>query len=423
MDKILDIKARQVLDSRGNPTVEVDVYTENAVGSAIVPSGASTGIHEALELRDNGASYDGKSVEKAVRNINTKIRKSLLGQNVLDQAAIDGELIELDGTDNKSKLGANAILGVSLAVARAAAAVREEPLYVYISRLFGAKPILPVPFANVINGGKHAAGKLEFQEFMIAPVGAKTFSQATRMVVETYHLLGKIIKEKYGPSAVHLGDEGGYAPPIDSVEEALDLLVETIKKAGYSGKIKLAMDPAASEFFYPHHKLYLKKGLTAEELIDYYIELTKKYPLVSLEDPFDQDDVLAFHEITKRTKRKSSFQIVGDDLLVTNPRRIQGAVEDKWCNALLLKVNQIGTLTESLRAARIAMRAGWHVMVSHRSGETEDPFISDLAVGIGCGQIKLGAPARGERTAKYNQLLRIEEFLDKKAKYSVFHRR
>ncbi len=420
MDKILDIKARQVLDSRGNPTLEVDVITEHSLGSAMVPSGASTGKREALELRDGSNHYLGKSVLKAVRNVNTKIKKALVGFNVLDQAGVDGLLIDLDGTNNKSKLGANAILGVSLAVSRAAAAYYDEPLFSYISRITGRKPLLPIPFANVINGGKHADGNLEFQEFMIVPIGAKSFSEAVMMVSETYHILKGIIKDKYGSSAVHLGDEGGFAPPIDSVEEALDLLVEAVNKAGYKGRIKFALDAAASEFYYPHHKLYLKKGFSPEELLDYYLFLIKKYPIVSLEDPFDQDDFLSFHEITKRTKRKKHFQIVGDDLLVSNPKIVMRAVEDHWCNSLLLKVNQIGTLTEALRSANIAFSAGWSVMVSHRSGETEDPFIADLAVGLGTGMIKLGAPARGERTAKYNQLLRIEEVLGRKARYASF---
>lgn len=421
MEKILDIKARQVLDSRGNPTIEVDVYTENAVGTAMVPSGASTGIYEALELRDKGTAYGGKAVTKAVKNVNTKIRTLLIGKDVLDQAHIDGELIHLDGTPNKSKLGANAMLGVSMAVARAAAASKEIPLFEYIAKLSGNTPVLPIPFANLINGGKHAAGKLEPQEFMIAPTGAKTFAEAMQIVAETYHALASILKAKYGGVATHLGDEGGFAPPIDTCEEALDLLVLAIKKAGHTGKVKVAMDPAASEFYDVHTNTYLRAGYSPEQLKDYYLGLIKKYPLISIEDGFEQDDVEAWTALTKETSKKKAFQIVGDDLTVSNPQRIQKAIDGKWCDSLLLKVNQIGTLTEAMRAAKLARQAGWSVMVSHRSGETEDPFIADLAVGLGCGQIKLGAPARGERTAKYNQLLRIEEYLGSKKKYATFN--
>lgn len=419
MEKIIDIKARQVLDSRGNPTIEVDIFTDNAIGSAMVPSGASTGIYEAHELRDKEKAYHGKSVMKAVKNVNTPIRKKLIGQDVLSQEAIDKLLISLDGTANKEKLGANAILGVSLAVARAAAAAKELPLYAYLGELTGRKPILPIPFSNVINGGQHAEGGLEFQEFMIVPIGAKTFAEATQMVAETYHTLKDLLKKKYGPQTTRLGDEGGFAPSLKNAEEALDLLVEAIKIAGYTGKVKIAMDTAASEFYHTNGT-YLKDNKTAEKLCDYYLALIKKYPIISLEDPYDQDDKEAWKNITKKTNKMTSFQIVGDDLLVTNPARIQQALQEKWCNALLLKVNQIGTLTEALKAAQMAMDAGWHVMVSHRSGETEDPFIADLAVALGCGQIKLGAPARSDRTAKYNQLIRIEEYLEKDARYARY---
>ena len=415
--KILDIKARQLLDSRGNPTIEVDVYTDKTVGTAIDPSGASTGKHEAVELRDGGKAYLGKAVTKAIKNVNTKIRKALIGKNVMDQAHVDGLLIDLDGTTNKSNLGANAILGVSLATARAAAALNCLTLFEYLGTLLPQnKPSLPIPFANVINGGKHADGDLEYQEFMIAPIGAKSFSQATQMVSETYHILQQLFKEKYGAAATHLGDEGGFAPPIKTPEEALDFLVKAIKKAGYQNKIKIAMDAAASEFYDEKTHTYLVDNLTAQDLARKYLNLAKKYPLISLEDPYEQEDYLAFMALTK----KAHFQIVGDDLTVTNPKLIKQAIDEKWCNALLLKLNQIGTLTEALRAARMASAAGWNIMVSHRSGETEDTFIADLTVALGCGQIKLGAPARGERTAKYNQLLRIEEYLGKKAKYARF---
>ncbi|MFP4524081.1 MAG: phosphopyruvate hydratase [Candidatus Woesearchaeota archaeon] len=417
MEKILDIDARQVLDSRGNPTLEVDVYTDNAVGSAMVPSGASTGIHEAHELRDGGKDWHGKGVTQAIKHVNNTIRKKLTGQDAEDQTHIDGELNALDGTPNKEKLGANAILGVSLAVARAAAAAQKKPFHEYVAKLAGTKPRLPVPYANVINGGSHAEGGLELQEFMIVPTGAKSFAQASQMVSETYHHLKKLLKKKYGAASTHLGDEGGFAPPMKDSKEALELLKQAIKEAGYATKMKLAIDAAASEFYDHDTKTYLKDAYSPQQLEHYYDNLIKKYPITSLEDPYDQDDIQAWQSLTKRTRRRKNFQVVGDDLTVSNPERIKTAIDEKWCDALLLKVNQIGTLTEALRAARMAQKAGWNVMVSHRSGETEDPLIADLATGLGCGQIKLGAPARGERTAKYNQLIRIEEYLGRKARY------
>jgi enolase len=420
MEKIIDIKARQVLDSRGNPTIEVDVFTENAVGSAMVPSGASTGIYEALELRDGGKDYNGKAVTKAVTHVNTAIKKALLGKDAFDQRAIDKTLLALDGTPDKVNLGANALLGVSMATARAAASAKEEPLFVYLSSLHGTTPVLPLPFANVINGGKHAAGKLEFQEFMIVPTGAKSFAEATQMVAETYHALAKILKERYGSGATHLGDEGGFAPPLDTPEQALDLLVAAIKAAGYTGRMKLALDPASSEFYDAKSQTYLRQKLKPRQLKTLYKRLMTKYPIISIEDGFEQDDVKAWQAFTKETRAKKAFQVVGDDLTVSNPSRIKRAIEGKWCDALLLKVNQIGTLTEAIDAALLARSAGWNIMVSHRSGETEDPFIADLATALGCGQIKLGAPARGERTAKYNQLIRIEEYLGKKATYAKY---
>lgn len=405
---ILDVRGRQVLDSRGNPTVEVDIITKDHVGSAIVPSGASTGKYEACELRDNKKAYHGKSVLKAVKYINTVIKKELLGKDVLRQSVIDGLLLALDGTKNKAKLGANALLGVSLACCRAAALAKHVPLYEYIAHITDNSPLLPLPFANVINGGKHAESGLPFQEIMIVPTGAKSFSQAAMMVSEVYHTLKAIIKKTYGAQYTLLGDEGGFAPPLEDVEVALDLLLHAIKKCGYTGKIKIAMDPAASEFY--HKNTYLDEEYSWEDLEGFYLDLMHKYPIISIEDPFDQEDYTAFASLTKQSK----VQIVGDDLTVTNPDRILRAAQEGWCNALLLKINQIGTLTEAFRAARIAKQHGWHVMVSHRSGETEDPFIADLAVGLGCGQIKLGACARGERTAKYNQLLRIEDMLGNK---------
>ena len=405
MYEIQEIKARQVLDSRGNPTIEVDVYTKNGIGSAIVPSGASTGKYEVWELRDNKKEYNGLSVNKAIKNVEL-IEKKLKGVDVTQQAFIDGLMIDLDGTANKKKLGANTILGVSLAVSRAAAVNRMVHLYEYIQLLCNnSQLIMPVPFANVINGGKHADNELSFQEFMIAPVGAKNFQEATRMTAEAYHSLKKEIHNKYGKNSTNIGDEGGFAPPVKSSEEALQLLVTAIKKAGYDGKIKIAVDAAATSFYENNNYRVDGKNLTANELKEFYKSLIKKYPIMSIEDPFHQDDFKTFAELLEETK----IQIVADDLTVTNPERIKRAVEEKSANCLLLKVNQIGTLTEALQAGIIAYDAGWNIMVSHRSGESEDPYIADLAVGMGSGMIKLGAPARADRTAKYNQLLRIEE--------------
>lgn len=419
--KIKEIKARQILDSRGNPTIEVELKTKTAISSALVPSGASTGVHEALELRDKKKEYDGKGVKKAIANVKN-ISKKLKGFDVSKQRKLDEAMIKLDGTSNKRKLGANAILGVSMAATRAGATMHHIPLYHYLGALYSNKKfILPVPFANVINGGVHAGNSLMFQEFMIVPVKAKSFSEATRMVVETYHALKHVIEEAYGKEATGVGDEGGFAPPITSPEEALEMLGVAVEQAGYKGKIKFAMDPAASEFYDKKSDTYeVEKGrhLTREEMIGYYEALVMRFPIISIEDPFAEDDYEGFKELTKLIGKK--IQIVGDDLLVTNPKRIARAISEKWCNALLLKTNQIGTITESMEAAHMAQSNGWNVMVSHRSGETEDPYIADLSVGIASGQIKLGAPCRGERTAKYNQLLRIEEELGKLAKYVGF---
>ncbi len=403
--EIKKVFAREVLDSRGNPTVEAVVTTKTAVGTAIVPSGASTGTHEALELRDKGKRYGGKGVKKAVANVNDRIAKKLKGMNVKDQRGLDSRMITLDGSPNKRNLGANAMLAVSMAAARASALETGIPLYERIAKLVGTKKAtLPVPFANVINGGKHAGGKLAMQEFMIAPVNARSFSDATQSVAETYHTLKAILKKKYGTSAVNVGDEGGFAPPIDTAEEALSMLQKAIKEAGYEKKMRIAMDPAASEF-YKNNLYRLNRLLSGEELTKYYLKLIKRFPIISIEDAFDQDDFDSFASLSAATP----IQVVGDDLLVTNTSRIRMAIDKKLCRALLLKVNQIGTVTEALDAARLAMSHKWKVMVSHRSGETEDTFIADLAVGLGCGQIKLGAPARSERVAKYNRLLRIEE--------------
>lgn len=407
MPSITKIKAREILDSRGNPTVEVDVHAGRIFQTAAVPSGASTGKHEAVELRDGGKRFNGKGVKKAIRNIEKKIAPLLKGKDVSIQRAIDELMIEKDHTDNKSRLGANAILGISLACARTAAINNNQYLFEYLNQLLlkDVNPRLPRPFFNVINGGKHAGNKLAIQEFMIAP-RAGSFKEALRMGSEVYHQLKKILEKKYGKNAVNVGDEGGFAPPIKRAEDALNLIQEAIRKAGYSKKIDLAMDCAASEF-YQKGIYYLHKKFTKEKLIDYYLQLIKKYKIISIEDPFEEDDFASFALL----REQSGIQVVGDDLTVTNLERIEEAVRDKSCNCLLLKVNQIGSLTEALEAVRLAYQHRWKVMVSHRSGETTDHFIADLAVGIGCGMIKSGAPCRGERTSKYNRLLRIEEIL------------
>ncbi len=409
MSQIKSIKAREILDSRGNPTIEVDLSTEKTCQSASVPSGASKGIHEALELRDGTKRYLGKGVQKAVRNVEQKIAPLLKGMDCRQQKKIDELMIKKDGTEHKSKLGANAIMAVSLAAAKTAAAENKQFLFEYFheSARMKKNKIMPKPFFNVINGGKHAGNKLAFQEFMIVP-RARSFAEALRMGSEVYHVLKEVIEKKYGKEATNIGDEGGFAPPLKKPEEALNLLQEAIHKAGYKGKIDIAIDCAASEFY--NKGVYnLSWGMSNKKLLAYYLQLIKKYPIISLEDPFEQEDFASFAELRKQSK----IQIVGDDLTVTNTERIEAAIKEKSCNCLLLKVNQIGTLTEALDAVRLAYNNGWKVMVSHRSGETEDTFIADLAVGIGCGMIKAGAPCRGERVAKYNRLLRIEELLRK----------
>ncbi|KAJ3029433.1 UNVERIFIED_CONTAM: phosphopyruvate hydratase [Siphonaria sp. JEL0065] len=428
MSTISKIFARQIFDSRGNPTIEVDVTTANGLFRAAVPSGASTGIHEALELRDGDKTkWLGKGVLKAVHNVNAIIAPALIAANidVTNQVEVDEFLIKLDGTKNKESLGANALLGVSLAVARAGASAAGVPLYAHLAQLAGfagKKFILPVPAFNVINGGSHAGNKLAMQEFMILPTGADSFSEALRMGSEVYHALKSVIKKKYGQDATNVGDEGGFAPNIQDNREGLELLVQAIAQAGYTGKIEIGMDVAASEFYvngkydldFKNANSDVSKHITGEELGALYQSFIKDYPIVSIEDPFDQDDWESYHKLTSAT----SIQIVGDDLTVTNPLRIQTAIEKKACNALLLKVNQIGTVTESIRAAKLSQSDGWGVMVSHRSGETEDTFIADLVVGLRTGQIKTGAPCRSERLAKYNQILRIEEELGDKAEYA-----
>ncbi|KAF2481091.1 Allergen Alt a 6 [Neohortaea acidophila] len=426
---ISKIHARSVYDSRGNPTVEVDIITETGLHRAIVPSGASTGSHEACELRDDDKTHwGGKGVLKAVANVNDTIAPQLIKANldVKDQFAIDNFMNKLDGTTNKTNLGANAILGVSMAVAKAAAAEKRVPLYAHISDLAGTKKpyVLPVPFMNVLNGGSHAGGRLAFQEFMIVPTEAPSFSEAMRQGAEVYHTLKSLAKKEYGQSAGNVGDEGGVAPDIETAEEALDLITKAIEQAGYTGKVKIAMDVASSEFYKADAKKYdldfknpdsdPSKWVTYEQLAEMYRELVKKYPIVSIEDPFGEDDWEAWSYFYK----EAQFQIVGDDLTVTNPTFIKKAIDTKACNALLLKVNQIGTVSEAIQAAKDAYAANWGVMVSHRSGETEDVTIADIVVGLRSGQLKSGAPCRSERTAKFNQILRIEEELGNKAVYA-----
>ncbi|CAG5132806.1 unnamed protein product [Candidula unifasciata] len=422
---IKSIHARQIYDSRGNPTVEVDLTTDKGLFRAAVPSGASTGIYEAVELRDNAKEYMGKGVLNAVKNVNTEIAEALIKAqpDLTNQRAVDELMIKLDGTENKGRLGANAILGVSMAVCRAAAAEKGVPLYRHIADIAGTKQLfLPCPAFNVINGGSHAGNKLAMQEFMLLPTGASSFSDAMRIGTEVYHNLKAVIKKKYGQDACNVGDEGGFAPNIQENQEGLELIKEAIEKAGYTGKVEIGMDVAASEF-YKEGKYDLdfknkdsdpSKWLTSDQLADMYKGFVQKYPVVSIEDPFDQDDWEAYVKLTSGLP----IQLVGDDLLVTNPKRVQKGIDMKACNALLLKVNQIGTVIESIDACKMSQAAGWGVMVSHRSGETEDTFIADLVVGLATGQIKTGAPCRSERLAKYNQLLRIEEELGAAAKFA-----
>jgi len=424
---IKKIHARQIFDSRGNPTVEVDLHTAQGCFRAAVPSGASTGSHEACEMRDGGKCYMGKGVTKAVANVNTIIGPELIkkGFKLSEQDKIDNFMIELDGTENKTKLGANAILGVSMACCKAAAAEKGVPLYRHIADLAGVKDVLlPLPSFNVINGGSHAGNKLAMQEFMIMPVGAKTFTEAMQIGSEVYHNLKTVIKKKFGLDACNVGDEGGFAPNIQNNFQGLQLLDEAIEAAGYTGKVKIAMDSAASEFNvdgkydldFKNPQKDPSKHITSADLQGVYCEMLKKHPIVSIEDPFGEEDWAAFTKFTAEVGQKT--QIVADDLTVTNPKILQRAINEKAGNALLLKVNQIGTVTESIKACELSKKNGWGVMVSHRSGETEDSFIADLVVGLRCGQIKTGAPCRSERLAKYNQLLRIEEELGPKAVFA-----
>ncbi|MDI3280882.1 MAG: phosphopyruvate hydratase, partial [Bacillota bacterium] len=403
--EIIDVFAREILDSRGNPTVEVEVTLENgAVGRAAVPSGASTGAFEALELRDKDPKrFHGKGVLKAVANVNDEIRPEVVGMDAGEQAAIDRLLIELDGTPEKSRLGANAILGVSLAVAKAAAESLGLPLYRYLGGVNARE--LPVPMMNILNGGKHADNNVDIQEFMIMPVGAASFAEGLRMGAEVFHSLKSVLQERKLSTAV--GDEGGFAPNLGSNEEALEVLLEAIRRAGYrpGEDVALAIDAAATEFFRNGKYVFAGEGRTldTEELIDYYEELCRNYPIVSLEDPLAEEEWAGWRELTARLGGK--VQLVGDDLFVTNTRRLARGIRDGVANSILIKVNQIGTLTETLEAVEMARRAGYTAIISHRSGETEDVTIADLAVAVNAGQIKTGAPSRTDRVAKYNQLL------------------
>ena len=415
---ISSVHAREILDSRGIPTVEAEVKLSNKIiARASVPSGTSTGKHEALELRDNETRFFGNGVLKAVKNVNNIISKNLIGKDAAKQQLVDELMIKLDGNENKSKLGANAILAVSLAVCRAGAMSQNKPLYQHIANLaLTAKISLPVPYSNLINGGKHAGSALKFQEFMAVPYKAKKFSIAVQQVCEIYGVLKNRLLTGYGKNSINVGFEGGFAPPINTAEEALELLEGAIEQAGYSSTTAIALDAGASEFYHDG-KYVLDKDYSSEELLDYYLKLVNSYPIISIEDPFEEEDFDLFAELNKKIGKK--IQIVGDDLLATNIGRIKIGVQKKSCNCALLKINQIGTLTETIGAHKLAVKSGWKTMVSHRSGETDDSFIADLAVGLGCGQIKLGAPSRGERTAKFNQLLRIEEGLGSRARYGI----
>lgn len=423
--KITEVHAREILDSRGNPTVEVEVTAETettgrkTTARESVPSGASTGRFEAVELRDGDREYFGLGTKKVVDHVNTKIREALLGMNVLDQALIDRRMVELDGTDNKGNLGANAILGVSLACAKTAAAALDMPLYRYIGG--GNAKRLPVPMMNVINGGVHAKNSLDFQEFMILPIGAKSYREALRMGAEVYHFLRQILNEEGYATAV--GDEGGFAPDLADAGEVFRYLGKAVEKAGYTvGKdVVYAMDAAASELYNEETGMYHFPGENgicrdAKEMIALYEDLAKRFPLVSIEDGLQEDDWEGWQSLTGRLG--DGMQLVGDDLFVTNPKRIKCGIKLNAGNAVLIKVNQIGTLTEALDAIEMAQCAGYHTVISHRSGQTEDAFIADLAVAVNAGQIKTGAPCRAERTAKYNRLLRIEEELGETAQFS-----
>ena len=420
--KITNIKCRWILDSRGNPTVETDIFSGKQMARAAVPSGASTGEAEAIEIRDGGKDFLGKGVQKAVANVKDIIAPKIIGMDVTNQREIDKCMIELDGTNNKSKIGANAILSVSLAVAKLASIVQNKPLYQHIYEIARNKTrsnyLLPIPLSNVINGGKHAGNHLAIQEFMILPIGAKTFPEAIKMVVEVYFTLKSIIAEKYGKSNTNVGDEGGFAPSIPSTNETLDVIINAIEKANYTPGLDFALglDAAASEFYKEEDQIYKIDGrnLEPEELVQYWLDLLEEYPIKILEDPFEEN---AFDTFASLTKRIRDVNIITDDLTVTNVKRLQKAIDMKAGNALLLKVNQIGTLTEAIDAANLSYKNDFKVVVSHRSGETCDNTIADIATGLCTGFIKAGAPCRSDRNSKYNQLLRIWEELGDKATY------
>jgi len=425
---ITAVHAREVIDSRGNPTVEVDMTTSDGLFRAIVPSGASTGVHEACELRDGGSRYLGKGVLKAVEAVNKTLAPALIGKDPTAQRELDDLMIAMDDTPNKTNLGANAILACSIAAAHAGAGAKKLPLFMHIGELAGNPDpnLLPIPCFNVINGGEHAGNKLAFQEFFVIPSGAHSFKEGMQIGCEVFHELKKVIKGKFGGDATLIGDEGGFAPPCD-VQSGLEMIMEATANAGYSDKVEFGLDVASSEFKVPGQNQYdldFKTAgadknasllLSGDELMDFYADLCDKFPIATIEDPFDQDDWVNWSKAVARVGEK--VQIVGDDLTVTNPIRIQQAVDDKACNALLLKINQIGTISESIDAVKLSKQNGWGIMTSHRSGESEDTTIADIAVALCTGQIKTGAPCRGERTAKYNQLLRIEEMLGDKARY------
>jgi enolase len=420
MTRILNVSGRQILDSRGNPTVEVELKFETSKGEgttmAAVPSGASTGSLEAVELRDGTGPFNGKGVTKALNAVNKIIGPKVTGMECTAQSEIDKLMVELDGTENKGELGANAILGVSMAVARAGAVAQNKSLYEYLSILTGKEPQkLPIPVMNIINGGAHAGNKLDFQEYMIIPSGAESFTEAMQIGAETYAALKSLLKKKFGPDAINVGDEGGFAPPLMDYEEPFKLILDALAELGYDDKVNLGIDAAASEFYKDNTYTLSDKEYDYNGMLEIYSELVSKYPLVSIEDPFDEQDWDGFTAITKALGNKT--QIVGDDLFVTNVKRIKMGIEAGACNSVLLKVNQIGSVTEAIDAALFSFKNDYGIMVSHRSGETEDSFIADLAVALNCGQIKSGAPARSDRTAKYNQLLRIEEMLGSKSKY------
>ncbi len=412
MSAIADVRARQILDSRGNPTVEVDVLLESgAVGRAAVPSGASTGVHEAVELRDGADAYGGKGVTQAVANASHEIRDAVVGADADEQESLDRTLIELDGTPNKGRLGANAILGVSLAVAKAAAADAGESLYRYLGG--PSATTLPVPMMNVINGGVHAANSIDLQEFMVVPVDAETFSEGLRIGTEVYHALKKVLSDR--GLATGVGDEGGFAPDLESSEAAIEAILEAAERAGHRERIAVALDPASSEVFSDGRYRFEGRDLSSAEMPGFWRGIVDAYPVVSIEDGCAEDDWEAWAALTSDLGER--VQLVGDDLFVTNPQRLREGIERSVGNSILVKVNQIGTLTETIEAVRLAQESGYTAVMSHRSGETEDSTIADLAVALGTGQIKTGAPARSDRVAKYNQLLRIEEQLGQDAAY------